>query len=196
MNGFPVIHTHHHKKGTTMKPLHIVLLCFGMLLSSCGTEKALWIEARDNSEQTTIAVTEGIARELLETTKMNVSFSKKGKRDLVTREMLQAVLDGRQQQISAHDDHGSEVTVSLKPLSVPGKKNGKNRLVLETYKAGKQTFRIALPELELSMGDEKREASVNVDLNWKAWLPFLAKAGGAVLIKDHDDDTEVWLYVE
>ena len=173
-----------------------MLICSGMLWSSCRAERALWIEVKENGGQKTIAVTEGIARKLLDTKEMNVNFSKKGKKELVTREMLQAVLDGRQQSISAHDDQGSDVTISMKPLNVPGEKNGKNRLVFETYKAGKQTFHIALPELEMSMADENGEASVNVDLDWKAWLPFLAKAGGAVLIKDHDDDTEVWLYVE
>jgi hypothetical protein len=37
---------------------------------------------------------------------------------------------------------------------------------------------------------------VKINFGWKALLPFLAKGGGAVFIKDQDDDTEVWIYVE
>jgi hypothetical protein len=182
-----------------MKPQHamsIVLLCLAMLWSSCRTEKALWIEVKENGALKTIAVTEGIARRLLDTKVLNVSFTKKKKDELVTREMLRAVLDGRERSITAHDENGSEVTVSLRSVRVPGESSGNNRLVLETYKSGKQTFRIALPEFKMELADEKSEASVHIDFDWKSWLPFLAKAGGGVYFNDHDDDTEVWLYVE
>jgi hypothetical protein len=150
---------------------------------------------KEDNGRKTIAVTEAIARKLLDTKETKVGFSKKAKQDLVTREMLQSVLDGRERSITAHDEHGSEVTVSMKPLNIPGGKGNNSRLVLETYKSGKQTFRIALPELDIELAGEDR-ISVSANLDWKSWLPFLAKAGGAVYLKDHNDDTEVWLYVE
>lgn len=176
--------------------LGILLLCSGLLWASCASEKAVWVEVRENGGQkTTIAVTEGIARQLLETTEMNVNFSSKGNGDLVTREMLQAVMDGRERSLSATDGHGSEATVSMKQLRTPGRR-GSDRLVLETYKAGRRTFRIALPEFEMEQEDQKSLESVKVDFGWKALLPFLAKTGGAIYINDQNDDTEVWVYVE
>ncbi len=182
-----------------MKPhyaMSIILICSALLLSSCSAQQALWIEVKGDGEHKTIAVTEGIARRLLDSKDMHVNFSRHEKNDLVTREQLRAVLDRRERSITAHGDHGKEVTTSMKSINTPGKNNDKNRLVLEVYKKGKQTFRIALPELEIKSADEKNELSIDVDLDWKEWLPFLAKEGGAVFIKDHDDDTEVWVYVE
>lgn len=181
-----------------MKPQHtagILLLCSAMLLISCRTEKALWIELKGNGGLKTIAVTEGIARKLLNT-KMNVNFTKRENDEIITREMLRAVLDGRQQSITAHGDHGNEVTLSMKPISLPGENSGNNRLVLETYKAGEQTFRITLPEFEIEAAGDTAELSVQGDFDWKEWLPFLAKEGGGVFFKDHSGDTEVWVYVE
>ncbi len=177
--------------------LGIMLLCSGLFWASCRAEKALWIELKENGRRTTtIAMTEGIARQLLDTKEMSVSFSEKGKQELITRDMLQAVLDGRQPSMTARNGHGSEATVYLKSLNSPGERRGNNRLVLETYKSGKQTFRIVLPEIEMEQTDEKGDEFVKINFGWKALLPFLAKVGGAVYIKDHDDDTEVWIYVE
>lgn len=192
-------HTHLPRKGATMKPLHMMsmlLVCSGILWSSCRAERGLWIEVKENGTQKTIAVTEAIARKLLDTKETKVRFTEKGKQELVTREILQGVLDGRERSRTVHDDHGSEITLSMKPLSIPGERSGNNRLVLKTYKSGKQTFRIALPELNIDLADDESKVSVHADVDWKEWLPFLAKAGGAVYFKDHDDDTEVWIYVE
>ena len=176
--------------------LSLLLLCSGLLWASCTSERAVWVEVRDtDGHKTTIAVTEGIARQLLEATETNVDFSSKGNRQLVTREMLQAVVDGRERSLSARDEDGTEATVFMKPLQTPGRK-GNDRLVLETYKAGKQTFRIALPEFEMEQVDQKSNESVRVGFGWKALLPFLAKSGGAIYINDQNDDTEVWVYVE
>jgi hypothetical protein len=93
---------------------------------------------------------------------------------------------------------GSEVKMYLKDLEIPGKGRGKDRLVLETYKSGKKKFSIGLPDIEVEEAREDSGASdlVKLSFGWKGLLPFLAKAGGAVYLKDHQDDTEVWLYVE
>lgn len=174
----------------------LLLLCSGLIWTSCRSEKALWIEIRENGSRTIIAMTEGIAKQLLDKKEMNVNFSEGEKSQLVTRDMLQAVLDGRQSSMTSRNEEGDEATVSLKSLSVPGERAGNDRLVLETYKSGKQTFRIALPELEMERADEKGDESAKVNFGWKALLPFLAKVGGAVYINDQSDDTEMWLYVE
>ncbi len=174
----------------------LLLICSGIIWTSCRSEKALWIEIRENGSRTIIAMTEGIARQLLDMKEMDVNFSEGKKSQLVTRDMLQAVLDGRQSSMTSRNEDGDEAIVSLESLSVPGTRGGNDRLVLETYKSGKQTFRIALPELEMEQADEKGDESVKVNFGWKALLPFLAKVGGAVYISDQTDDTEVWVYIE
>ena len=176
--------------------LSLALLCFGFIGASCGSERALWIEIKENGEKgTTIAMTEGIARQLLETNEAELAFTRTNNDGPVTREMLQAVLDGRERSLTAHGAHGSEAVVYAKPLRTPGH-TGQGRLVLETYKSDKQVFRIALPDLDIEQADQKTDEFVKVSLGWKTLLPFLAKTGGAVYIKDASDDTEVWIYVE
>lgn len=179
------------KNGTT-----IVLLIAAMFWSSCRTEKALWIEVNERGGRKTIAMTEAIARKLLEWGGSNLKLAGKDEEEVITKDMLRDVLDGRQQSITATDNRGSVLTLSMRPLRVPGERRGDNRLVLETYKDGKQTFRMALPEFTIQAGDDGGTISINADVDWKSWLPFLSKAGGAVFIKDEESDTEVWVYVE
>lgn len=172
-----------------------LLICSAFLWSSCRTERALWIDVRESGGRTTIAVTEGIARRLLDASEGKLSFTKK-KNELLTRQMLRDVLDGRERAVTARDERGTEITVSTKPLSIPGQDRGKNRLVLDIYKSGEQTFHLTLPDLAIELGDEEKKISLHADVDWKSWLPFLAKAGGAVYIKNYDEDTELWVYVE
>jgi hypothetical protein len=174
-----------------------LLFCSTLLWSSCRSEKALWIELREHGVRTTtIAMTEGIARQLLDTKNMKVNFTEEEKAQLVTRDMLQAVLIGSQASMKSQDEEGDEAIVSMKSLSVPRERGGNDRLVLETYKSGKQTFRLALSELEMEQADAKTDESVKVNFGWRALLPFLARVGGAVYIRNEEDGTEVWLYVE
>lgn len=178
------------------RALSIMAFCSAMFFA-CRTEKALWIEVKEDGKRTTtIAMTEGIARKLLETEEMNVNFTEKGRHDLITRDMLRSVLNGEKRSVIARDENGSEAVVSLKSLNIPGERSGNNRLVLETYKSGNQTFRMVLPELEFEQADDKGDEHVKVNFSWKALLPFLEEVGGAVYINDQDEDTEVWVYVE
>lgn len=179
-----------------MKHLHATgLMSISILLTSCATQGALWIDVKEDGKHTSIAVTEAIARKLLDTESAEISFSKQDAGAPVTREMLQAVLDGRERSITTHGKRASVVPMSMKPLSHPGGKGDNSRLVLETYKAGERELRISLPELDIALSG-KDKVSVSANLDWKSWLPFLAKEGGAVYLKDYDDDTEVWVYVE
>jgi hypothetical protein len=177
----------------------LLFICSGALPASSSGEKALWIEVKDKADhRTTIAMTEPIARQLLESDETKVHFAKKGKKDLITRDMLKSVLDGREESVEARDEDGSEAKLYMADLKVPGHRGGNGKLVFETYKSGSRTFRIALPEIELEASDEENGGTgrIETSIGWKALLPFLAKEGGAIYLNTEKDDTEVWLYVE
>lgn len=148
--------------------------------------------------RTTIAISEPIARQLLDSDEAKVRFAKKGNHDLITREMLRSVLDGREESVEVRDENGSEVKLYMADLKVPGNKGGKGKLVLETYKSGSRTFRMALPEIEIEASDEEDGGTAHIEtsIGWKGLLPFLAKEGGVIYINTDKDETEVWLYVE
>ena len=181
-------------------PLAGLLFICSSVLTGCPTrERALWIEVKDKGDhKTSIAITEPIARLLLESDEKKVHLTKEGEKDPFTREMLRSVLDGREESVEAQDGDGSQVKLYMADLKVPGRKDGKGRLVLETYKSGSRTFRITLPEIEIEASDEEDGGSESLELSigWRALLPFLAKEGGAIYIDTDKDDTEVWLYVE
>jgi hypothetical protein len=177
----------------------LLVLWSGILSASPRSQRALWIQITDEEgHRTTIALTEAIAREIFEADGKKVHFAKEGKKELITREMLKSVLDGKEESVEAKDEDGSEAKLSMADLNVPDHKNGKGKLVLETYKSGSRTFRIAIPELEIDASDEAEGGgdTIEMSLGWKALLPFLAKEGGAIYINSDKDETEVWLYVE
>lgn len=172
----------------------VLPLVLAFVLLSCSGQRALWVDVKEDNERKTIAVTEAIARKALQGE--SVRFAGKNKEDLVTNELLLSVLDGRERSRTVRDREGNEAIVYMKRLDPPGKNGGKNDLVLETYKNGRQTFRFALPNLDISLGGERDDISLSGKLEWKSWLPFLAKEGGAVYLRDHSDETEIWLYVD
>jgi hypothetical protein len=175
-----------------MKTIYIfaALVLFGLIVG-CRPERALWIEVKEHGMwKATVAITENLARELLRDNTMDVHFP-----DLNTTNMLTDVLDGRERTTTAHDRRGTEVTMYMNPLDVPGNNGGGDRLVLEIYKEGKQTFRIALPEVEMKTASDGGDDHVTVNFGWKSLLPFLAKTGGAMYVRAHDG-TEVWAYTE
>jgi hypothetical protein len=175
-----------------------LLFSSGVLFASTPrSEKALWIEINEKGgKRTIIAVTEGIARELLNSMHTKVNFSREESRDLITKEMVQSVLDGDQESVEARDENGSRATLYMKALDMPRRRDGSGRLVLETFKSGKKIFHFSLPEIEIESHDEESDDFVSVSLGWKCLLPFLAKAGGAIYVEADDDETEVWIYVD
>lgn len=177
----------------------LLFICSSFLLASLPRERALWIEVKEKGEhKTTIAMTELIARQIIESDETKVHLAKKGRDELLTREMLRSVLDGEEESVEVRDESGSEVKLYMADLKVPGNKGGKGKLVLETYKSGTRTFRIALPEIEIEASDEEDGGTANIEtsIGWKGLLPFLAKDGGAIYINTDKDETEVWVYVE
>ncbi len=161
------------------------------------TEKALWIETREHGKlKSTMAVTEDIARHVVKSDDTEVNFGDDDK-DLITKEMVLDVLDGRERKVTAKDSNGDEeVTLFMKDLDVPGSVGDKDRLILATFKEGKKTFSMTLPDIEVESKEDNSNAMETYHIGWKALLPFVAKHGGALYTKDYKDDTEVWLYVE
>ncbi len=185
--------------GRMLVPLAAFLvLPNGLSAMQPHAERGLWIELTEQGKKKTIiAMTEEIARALLESKEANVNFAGDDRKALITRAMLQCVLDGRQESVEARDpDDGSEAVICMRDLNVPGKGSAGDRLILATYKSGTETFRIALPEIEMESHDEDSNDFVKVNIGWKGLLPFLAKSGGAIYIDDESDDTEIWLYVD
>jgi len=175
----------------------IVGCSFGGVLQH-HSEKALWIETREHGHlKTMLAVTEPIARMVAESKETTVTFSPDSN-DLVTKQMILDVLDGRERSMTRKDaELDQEVTMYLKDLEVPGREEGRSTLVLQTYKEGKKTFSITLPDIEVeSKSDDGSGNLITRSFGWKALLPFLAKKGGALYVKDVKDDSEVWLFVE
>ena len=169
-----------------------------LLAGSTHSEKALWIEISEHGKvKTTIAITEPIARLIAEADKEHVHFSSHKDRDLVTRQMMKDVLDGKKSSVKEKDaEDGTEVELFMKNLEVPGSKGDKSKLILETYEDGKRTFRIKLGDFEFESTDEESGKSSKNDFSWKSLLPLLSKIGGGVYILDHKDNSEVWLFVE
>jgi hypothetical protein len=148
----------------------LLFICSSVLLAALPREKALWIEVKERGgHRTTIAMTEPIARLLLESDETKVCPVKKGRQDLITREMLRSVLDGREESVEARDEDGSEAKLYMDDLKVPGTRGGNGKLVLETYKSGSRTFRLALPEIEIEASDEEDGGTANIEttIGWK-----------------------------
>lgn len=183
--------------------IDIILVSLGVaavvvLAGSTHPEKALWIKITEHGKlKTTIAITEPIARLIAESDKDHVHFSSHNDRDLVTRDMMKAVLNGRTSSVTGEDpDEDTKAELFMKTLDLPGVKGNKSRFVLETYKGGKRTLRIKLGEFEIENSDDENGETSKSEFSWKSLLPFLSKTGGGVYIHDHKDDTEVWIFVE
>ena len=189
-----------------MKRHQIIPSAIGVLFLSTGVanafpppEKALWIEIRERGDRkSTIAVTEQVARHLLDSDDLRGHFSGKSGKDLITREMIMSVLEGREESAEARDDNGSEAKIYMKDLRVPGRGGARDKLILEIFKSGSRTFRIALPEIEIEASDRNDgdTGDIQTTFGWKALMPFLSKDGGGVYIKSEKDDSEIWIYTE
>lgn len=160
------------------------------------TGNALWITVREaDGDVTTIAITEEIARAVMEADKDHDCIHQ-GKDGLVTREMIGAVLDGREESVDVHADDGGSATVFMKELTLPGN-GGTGSLVMESWKEGKRVMHLALPVMELNIGDDgASEGSAEFSLDLRNLAPFLATSGGGVYIDNRRDGTEFWLYVD
>jgi hypothetical protein len=170
-----------------------------LLARTTHSEEALWIKISEHGKlKTTIAVTEKIARLMAESDKTNVHFRVTDNHaDLFSRQMMLDVLNGRESSVTANDSvNDTEAEMYMKKLNVPGSRDEKGRLILETFKEGERTFRMKLGEFSFETKDEETGNTNEAEFSWKGLLPFLSETGGGVYIHDHKDDTEVWIYVE
>lgn len=182
----------------TLKTFTFLSLISSVAFGASGTTKnALWIEVREYGDrQTVIAITKDIAAFLVEAEDRDVCFSRRHNKELVTKDMLRAVLSGRQESIEVHDAaESTDISISMKPLEVPSSIGRNQKLILETRKGNKKTFKISIPDIEIEAADDE-ENSVELSLGWRALLPFITEKGGAVYVKDVEEDTEVWAYVD
>jgi len=181
--------------------LAIAALCALFLAATAYAAKprALWIEVDKQSKgKTTIAVTEDVARAILESESKDLRFSKhKGNSDeLITKQMLLDVLNGDRESIKVRDeDEEATIHIYMSDLDVPRHSSGSGHIVLETFKDGRQSLRISLGDVDIEKSDEDGN-SASFHLDWVKCVPFLKHDGGAVYINNEDEDTQVWLYVE
>jgi|WetSurMetagenome_2_1015567.scaffolds.fasta_scaffold458509_1 hypothetical protein len=165
--------------------------------TTCRAERALWIEFTDKDGKTgVIAVTEDLARKVLDNEDIKLNFSEKGKRELITRRMVNNVLEGREGRVTVRDDDGSEATLSMRQLKTPSARHGGNKIVLETYHDGVRSFRMALPDVEIDDADDKGDEALHFNFGWRSLLPFLSETDGAIYIQNSDDNSEVWIYLD
>lgn len=162
---------------------------------SSDHHRALWLQFEDgNGKRTSIAATVEVARAVMEADKEKVHFTCGKKKDLITRQMLEDVLDGTTDVVEVRDpDDGTYAKIYLAPLDVPSRNGTGSHIVLESYKNGKREMRMSLGDFSVEGGDDESEGSF--DLKWEHMLPFLSKSGGAIFING-DDGSEVWLYTE
>jgi hypothetical protein len=173
-----------------------LLIACSAVVQAGSSRPALWIEVKDeHGELTTIAVTREIAAAMLEADKDgSMHLNKHGHSELITKQMLRDVLDGTRETVHATDpDNGSEVTLYMKDIDLPGHAGTGGSVVLETYKNGERTFRMKLGEMEFEAGGKDDN---NVTIGWKGLLPFLSRVGGAVYVNNDTDGSEVWLFMD
>jgi len=187
-----------------MPRLRQTLIGAACLLLLAGTAiagdspRALWIEVNNAHEgKTTIAVTVDVMKALLEADTQDLHFnSGKGKKDLVTRAMIEDLLDGKRDVIDVEDTEENETAhLYLADLDIPDHEVKKDHVVLETYKDGKRDLRLSLGDFEIDKSSDE-DGDQGFNLNWRKCLPFLTQAGGAVYINNERDRTVVWVYAE
>ncbi|HSQ75070.1 MAG TPA: hypothetical protein VLT13_05915 [Bacteroidota bacterium] len=177
----------------------LLFVCSLAFSASPMGETALWIEITEKGgHKTVIAMTEFIARLLLESEKPGHPFMRSGERELLTREKLEAVLDGDEESVEAVDEDGSAIRLYMEDLDIPGDGGKDGKLVIETYKSGSRTFRLALPEIELEVSEDEDEGigSLEMSFGWRGLIPYLKEEGGAIYVVADEGETEVWVYFE
>ena len=184
---------------TTRIPGIVATITLAAGLSFAGhTPKAVWIEVdKGDHGKTTIAVTEDVVRAFLKSDGDDIHFNKgKGKKDLITRQMIQDLIDGNRESIEVQDDEDGETAhLYIADLEIPRHDKKVDHVVLETYKHGTRNFRISLGDLEIDNSDDGDDDGSFL-MNWRKCLPFLKNSGAALYINNEQEETTVWLYLD
>ena len=158
-------------------------------------ERVLWIETREQGRaKASIAVSVSLAKSLL-----NESDDSPIDRDLITREMIDDVLSGREESVETTDaETGQSARLWLGFLEVESRTgDDSGDLVVEVFKKGKRSFTLRLPyarEPEASADDDPDISRMT--FGWNTLMPFMAETKGVVYLKSLDEDTEFWMYVD
>jgi hypothetical protein len=181
------------------------ILLFAMILAVPASltgfqkkERVLWIETREHGElKASIAISTALAKHLLDENRD--AEESPIDRDLITREMVDDVLSGRKESMESTDPKtGNSALLSLGTLTVPSAEGGEEGdLVIEVFKKGKRSFTLRLPQAEESEARDDDDPDITkMTFGWDSLMPFMAKTKGVVYVKDHDDDTEFWMFVD
>ena len=162
------------------------------------SEEVLWIEVReDGALKASIGVSVALAKHLLEDDKN--ADDDPIDRDLITREMIDDVLSGRKKSVESKDPStGKFARLWVGTLEVEAAEgDDEGDLVIEVFKKGKRSFSLRLPAGRESEEREDDESDITrMTFGWDSLVPFMAETKGVVYVKDHDDDTEFWMYVD
>jgi hypothetical protein len=186
-----------------MRTIFAVLLVACIAIPVAGAtspkkERVLWIETHKHGDKTaSIAVSVALAQHLLD--KDEKSDETPIDREMITREMVEDVLSGRKESVSAEDPKTGETARlwlgTLEMISSSGDDEGD--LVIEVFKKGKRSFSLRLPFAEEQESREEDDPNITkMTFGWNSLMPFMAETKGVVYVKTYDEDTEFWMYVE
>jgi len=183
-----------------MKTVLMAILAVALAVSSTAAglskkERVLWIETREEgTPKATIAVSINLAKHLLEE-----SDDSPIDRDLITRQMIEDVLSGREESVETTDpETGQSARMWLGLLEVKSRTgDDAGDLVVEVFKKGKRSFTLRLPYAEDPDAREDDDPDIDrMTFGWNSLMPFMAETKGVVYVISHDDDTEFWMYVD
>lgn len=162
---------------------------------SSKKERVLWIETREeNTAKASIAVSVSLAEYLLKD-----SDDSPIDRDLITREMINDVLSGREESVETTDPKtGQSARMWLGYLEVESRTgDDSGDLVVEVFKKGKRSFTLRLPFAEAPEARQEDDPDISrMTFGWNSLMPFMAETKGVVYMKNLEDDTEFWMYVD
>jgi hypothetical protein len=178
--------------------LAVVIAAPAALGTFSKKEKVLWIETReDGTLKASIAVSMALAKHLMDENRD--SKESPIDRNLITREMVDDVLSGRKESVETKDPKtGESARLWLGTLEIESAAgDDEGDLVIEVFKKGKRSFTLRLPFARESEEREDDDPDITrMTFGWNSLMPFMAETKGVVYVKDHDDDTEFWMYVD
>lgn len=183
---------------TLVAVLAMLLVVPASLEAYSKKEKVLWMKIREEGQvKASIAISVTLAKHLLDEERK--SDGDPIDRDLITREMIDDVLSGRKESVESMDPKtGKSARLWIGSLEIESAEgDDEGDLVIEVFKKGKRSFTLRLPFAEdPEERDEDDPDITRMTFGWNSLMPFMAAAKGVIYVKDHDDETEFWMYVD
>lgn len=184
-------------KRTLVTVLVLMVVMIASLEAFSKKEKVLWMKIGEDGEvKASIAISVTLARHLLDEDRD--SHEDPIDRDLITREMIDDVLSGRKESVESTDrETGKSARLWIGSLEIESaEEDDEGDLVIEVFKKGKRSFTMRLPYAEESRERDEDDPDITrMTFGWNSLMPFMAESRGVIYVKDHDDDTEFWMYV-